>query len=1089
MPAPPNGVPPLAAVPTAPLAEVQVLRKSSSDAAAAAATANGTAAPQQQQGRRARARARSSSRSRSAGRGAGRGAGFRAQADALLRKNAVYQRRNWRSNACLLSAPVFFCLLLFSIQMAINRLLLVGDDYACGCKCTRCCFDGDPGNCTAVSMGTCPYACLEVDASRCGIQYSNARQSFFCAIGHPSSWPAVMQVPSEQNRAAPWRPRVALLHTGPDRALADRLASNLLPKPAATPANLLAVRSYLAGWNESAGGAGDSVPGELLSLLGLTLGSSSRISAGMYIETALVREQLDALWPNGTCAKLGLAGKPNITLEQLVTAMVNESNPPAAAKLLNSQLQSMLDAAGGAGGLGGDGGGGLGGGYSLITDMQLNCTDVEPAWTEGAKELGRKLFCGYYQARCGGGGGGAQQLAGAYDWKDTGANRFAPDVYFNDTFGLPLGTQPTVYQRVPASFNLAVNAWLRTFLGPNVSASVIGVQETPKAAGEIRLDFSSLLGPLFFTWVVQMLLPIFLMQLVYEKEKRLRMMMKMHGLGDGAYWLVTYAWFWGLYVAYMAVFMGFGSAIGLKMFTRNSAVAQIVLYFFFGHNMIAFSFLLSCFFASSKTATVFAYLVVFGTGLIGSLLLSQLIAGGLWYIFVIELVPSFALFRGLFEFGEYAFLAVYRNGYGMALRNLNDPGNGMIAVWIILAAEWPVFMGLAWYLEQVFASGTGNRRHPLFFLDCLRKGRKAATNARLAAAAASASEAAGEAEDVAAEHARVRTIVDYGSSPIVVRDLKKVYPGEDGQPPKLAVRQLNLAIERGECFGLLGPNGAGKSTSINMMVGLLEPTAGTALIGGHDITTEMDSIYGVMGVCPQHDLLWESLTGREHLLFYGRLKGLKGQALTDAVESGLRSVNLWNGGVADKPAAAYSGGMKRRLSVAISFAGDPLVVYLDEPSTGLDPASRRNLWDVVRASKAGRGVILTTHSMEEAETLCDRLGIFVDGALVCIGNPKEITSRYGGYLVMTLTVAPGQEGAARAFVARLSPGARLTYSVGGTLKFELPSEEASLSQVFSAMAEAKAGGGLDVIDWGVSNATLEEVFIRIARSVGAKAGD
>jgi hypothetical protein len=155
----------------------------------------------------------------------------------------------------------------------------------------------------------------------------------------------------------------------------------------------------------------------------------------------------------------------------------------------------------------------------------------------------------------------------------------------------------------------------------------------------------------------------------------------------------------------------------------------------------------------------------------------------------------------------------------------------------------------------------------------------------------------------------------------------------------------------------------------------------------------------------------------------------------------LRSVNLWNNGVADKQARAYSGGMKRRLSVAISFVGDPLVVYLDEPSTGLDPASRRNLWDVVKASKAGRGIVLTTHSMEEAETLCDRLGIFVDGRLVCIGNPKEITSRYGGYLVMTLTVAPGQEADARAFVARLSPNARLTYSVGGTLKFELPSDE------------------------------------------------
>jgi hypothetical protein len=188
--------------------------------------------------------------------------------------------------------------------------------------------------------------------------------------------------------------------------------------------------------------------------------------------------------------------------------------------------------------------------------------------------------------------------------------------------------------------------------------------------------------------------------------------------------------------------------------------------------MIAFAFLLSCFFTSSKTATIFAYLVVFGTGLIGSLLLSRLIADDVWYMGLLELVPSFALFRcgarppgggwrgtarpdcpplavqgarapaaraapkadaaaalapprprarGLFEFGEYAFLAVYRDAFGMSFSTLLDPGNGMIAAWAILAAEWWVFMGLAWYLEQVFASGTGNRRHPLFFLDCLRR--------------------------------------------------------------------------------------------------------------------------------------------------------------------------------------------------------------------------------------------------------------------------------------------------------------------------------------------------------------------------------
>jgi len=167
--------------------------------------------------------------------------------------------------------------------------------------------------------------------------------------------------------------------------------------------------------------------------------------------------------------------------------------------------------------------------------------------------------------------------------------------------------------------------------------------------------------------------------------------------------------------------------------------------------------------------------------------------------------------------------------------------------------------------------------------------------------------------------------------------------------------------------------------------------------------------------------------------------------------------------------------------------GSPKVVYLDECSTGLDPASRRTLWDVIKASKAGRSIILTTHSMEEAEVLCDRLGIFVDGQLVCIGNPKEITSRYAGYLVFSISVPPEQEAAARALVLSMSPSATLTYALGGTLKYELPTTEVTLSKVFEAINASK--DQLTIVDWGVANATLEEVFIKLAKSAGATSKD
>uniref|UniRef100_A0A6V7QQH1 ABC transporter domain-containing protein n=1 Tax=Ananas comosus var. bracteatus TaxID=296719 RepID=A0A6V7QQH1_ANACO len=299
---------------------------------------------------------------------------------------------------------------------------------------------------------------------------------------------------------------------------------------------------------------------------------------------------------------------------------------------------------------------------------------------------------------------------------------------------------------------------------------------------------------------------------------------------------------------------------------------------------------------------------------------------------------------------------------------------------------------------------------------------------------------------------------------IICDDLKKVYPGKDGNPDKFAVRGLSLALSRGECFGMLGPNGAGKTSLINMLIGFIRPTSGTAYIEGMDIRVDMNKIYTSIGVCPQHDLLWETLTGREHLLFYGRLKSLKGAALAEAVEESLKSVNLFYHGIADKQAGKYSGGMKRRLSVAISLIGDPQVVYMDEPSTGLDPASKKDLWKAVKQAKQDRAIILTTHSMEEAEELCDRVGIFVDGSLQCIGNTKE-------------------EEEIENLIRSLSPNVNTVYRIAGTQKFELPKQEVRISDVFGTMEYAKRR--FSVLAWGLADTTLEDVFIKVAKDADA----
>jgi len=242
----------------------------------------------------------------------------------------------------------------------------------------------------------------------------------------------------------------------------------------------------------------------------------------------------------------------------------------------------------------------------------------------------------------------------------------------------------------------------------------------------------------------------------------------------------------------------------------------------------------------------------------------------------------------------------------------------------------------------------------------------------------------------------------------------------------------------------------------------------------------MDKIYSTMGICPQHDILWERLTARAHMQFYGALKNLTGKELEQAVLNGLRMVQLLNW--IDQKVSTFSGGMKRRLSVAISMIGSPSVTYLDEPSTGLDPASRRSLWACVKEAKKSRAIFLTTHSMEEAEELCDRVGIFVDGSLRCIDSPKALSARFGGYYVLTVTtLSTDTLQAVCCKVQEMCQGvARATYALGTTQRFEVATSKLTLSQVFLTMGQCKQA--LGITDWGIANATLEETFIRICNN-------
>ncbi|KAJ1408950.1 P-loop containing nucleoside triphosphate hydrolase [Sesbania bispinosa] len=255
-------------------------------------------------------------------------------------------------------------------------------------------------------------------------------------------------------------------------------------------------------------------------------------------------------------------------------------------------------------------------------------------------------------------------------------------------------------------------------------------------------------------------------------------------------------------------------------------------------------------------------------------------------------------------------------------------------------------------------------------------------------------------EDVDVKTERNRVLSgSLDNSIIYLRNLRKVYSEGKYHGKKVAVDSLTFSVQEGECFGFLGTNGAGKTTTLSMLCGEESPSDGTAFIFGKDICSHPKAACKYIGYCPQFDALLEFLTVQEHLELYARIKGVPDCTIDNVVMEKLVEFDLLKH--ANKPSFSLSGGNKRKLSVAIAMIGDPPIVILDEPSTGMDPIAKRFMWDVISRISTRRGktaVILTTHSMNEAQALCTRIGIMVGGRLRCIGSPQHLKTRFGNHL-------------------------------------------------------------------------------------------
>lgn len=289
-----------------------------------------------------------------------------------------------------------------------------------------------------------------------------------------------------------------------------------------------------------------------------------------------------------------------------------------------------------------------------------------------------------------------------------------------------------------------------------------------------------------------------------------------------------------------------------------------------------------------------------------------------------------------------------------------------------------------------------------------------------------------------------------------------------------AVDGVSFAIEEGEVFSLLGPNGAGKTTTISMLSCLLAPTQGDAFIGGHSVTRDPMAAKKIIGVVPQDIALYEELSALENLQFWGRMYGMGGAALKQRIAEVLEEV-----GLADKAkqrVKTYSGGMKRRINIAVGLLHRPRLLFMDEPTVGIDPQSRRNILDSVKAlNRQGMTVLYTTHYMEEAQELSQRVGIIDHGRLIALGTQQELTQMVGQMDALRLHLPEGQEAGPFITALQALPDVRQVTTADHQIVLIVPEAQEAIPPVFTQADRL----GFKIRSVEIEEPNLEAVFLHL----------
>ncbi|CAD7685899.1 unnamed protein product [Nyctereutes procyonoides] len=608
-----------------------------------------------------------------------------------------------------------------------------------------------------------------------------------------------------------------------------------------------------------------------------------------------------------------------------------------------------------------------------------------------------------------------------------------------------------------------------------------------------RRRFLRVLGrslPLFLTlaWIYSVALAV--KAVVREKETRLRATMRAMGLGAAALWLGWLLSGLGPFLlssALLVLVLKLGDILPYShpavvfLFLAAFAVATVVQ-----------SFLLSALFSRANLAAAcggLAYFVLYLPYVLCVAWRDQLPAGGLAAASLLSPVA--------FGFGCESLALLEEQGEGAQWHNMGTaPAPEVFSLaWVsgVLLLDAALYGLATWYLEGVCPGQYGIPKPWTFPLQ-----RSYWLGPR--------SPVASPPPPTPRDPEALTEEVPPGLTPgVSVRGLEKRFPGN----PQPALRGLTLDFYEGHITALLGHNGAGKTTTLSILSGLFPPTGGSAYILGHDIQSSLAAVRPHLGVCPQYNVLFDLLTVDEHIWFYGRLKGLSAAAVRREQARLLQDVGL----VPKRRAQTrhLSGGMQRKLSVAMAFVGGSRVVILDEPTAGVDPASRRSIWELLLKYREGRTLILSTHHLDEAEVLGDRVAVVAGGRVCCCGSPLFLRRHLGSGYYLTLVksrpspaaggegnadseaaTGPGREaeqagqrsaaGAAQllSFVQQLVPGARLVEELPHELLLVLPyggAVDGSFARLFREMDRRL--GELGLASYGISDTSLEEIFLKV----------